>query len=510
MKNKLFLILLLFVFFIPSVLPLSVDIPIPLNYSNIVINETSNDSILWNGNTWSDTRWLNIDGSNANQNINIGNYNLTTTGWFKGDLNWSDVQNAPTSSWLSTYNSTYDAKPDVDRFYNWTDGAGATNDLTTTGTGTFGEGIIDAGSESESKLRVGQDANNMIGFNHYFSEMIGDYNGKMSFITCGTERGYWLFDNVDTGNTIQNNAMSGKYVWQASGTEKMSLSSTGYLTTVGTVKGEHLYSTDDIWALDDIGAGGQIKADEDVTVGYDADIQSHLNLIGKSEVTSSQRGGSIEWWYMGYDVGGYTYMNTNKQIVFDTTAQASYTDTGNAWIDVDDGSASFSDVTADKFKYKTIKWKTEQLESYSATGRNYGTGYMCNFTTTGTGYTVSYGFIPENAIEGGTIQIMGKFIAKGGTNSYAVGGNQIRWNPRTVITNDTLFGAWNSPTYYINLTADLPVNGVTEVNVKNITANAGDYFTILLYRYGASAGDTYAHDVIGGTPLYIKYQVEEA
>ena len=35
-----------------------------------------NDSTLWDGNAWSDTRWLNIDGSNANQNIDIGPYEL--------------------------------------------------------------------------------------------------------------------------------------------------------------------------------------------------------------------------------------------------------------------------------------------------------------------------------------------------------------------------------------------------------------------------------------------------
>ena len=33
-----------------------------------------NNSEYWNGNEWSNTRWLNIDGSNANQNIDIGNY----------------------------------------------------------------------------------------------------------------------------------------------------------------------------------------------------------------------------------------------------------------------------------------------------------------------------------------------------------------------------------------------------------------------------------------------------
>lgn len=44
---------------------------------------------------------LNVTGSfTVNENI--------TAGWFKGNLNWSDVQNAPTPDWITTYNATYD------------------------------------------------------------------------------------------------------------------------------------------------------------------------------------------------------------------------------------------------------------------------------------------------------------------------------------------------------------------------------------------------------------------
>lgn len=52
------------------------DIISAINYTQVNVN----NSIYWNGNAWSDTRWLNIDGSNANQNIGIGSYNLATTG----------------------------------------------------------------------------------------------------------------------------------------------------------------------------------------------------------------------------------------------------------------------------------------------------------------------------------------------------------------------------------------------------------------------------------------------
>ena len=39
-------------------------------------------------------------------NLNVvGNI---TSSWFNGNVNWSDIQNAPISDWLSTYNATYD------------------------------------------------------------------------------------------------------------------------------------------------------------------------------------------------------------------------------------------------------------------------------------------------------------------------------------------------------------------------------------------------------------------
>ena len=51
--------------------------PLFINYSLI---PTVNDSEYWDGHSWSDVRWLEIDGGNANVNIDIGIYNFTTTG----------------------------------------------------------------------------------------------------------------------------------------------------------------------------------------------------------------------------------------------------------------------------------------------------------------------------------------------------------------------------------------------------------------------------------------------
>lgn len=51
---------------------------IPLNFSDIVINEVSNNSIYWDGNAWDVLRWILSDGSNPlTGNWNVGGYNLT-------------------------------------------------------------------------------------------------------------------------------------------------------------------------------------------------------------------------------------------------------------------------------------------------------------------------------------------------------------------------------------------------------------------------------------------------
>ena len=43
-----------------------------------------NNSVYWNGHLWSDVRWLDIDGGNANQDINVSPYNISA-GYFIGD-----------------------------------------------------------------------------------------------------------------------------------------------------------------------------------------------------------------------------------------------------------------------------------------------------------------------------------------------------------------------------------------------------------------------------------------
>ncbi len=86
-KNKLtfgilFLFVVLSVSFISAVSSFGYDY---LEHGETVIEGRNytinvNNSNFWNGHAWSDVRWLDIDGGNANQNIDIGVYNFTTSG----------------------------------------------------------------------------------------------------------------------------------------------------------------------------------------------------------------------------------------------------------------------------------------------------------------------------------------------------------------------------------------------------------------------------------------------
>jgi len=96
--------------------------PDSTNYSTINVN----DSIYWDGNAWSDTRWLDIDGSNANQNIDIGAWNVSAT-HFIGD-----------GSFLTGISSYWDRVGTV------LSPSTAGDDITTTGTGSSFGGLTDS------------------------------------------------------------------------------------------------------------------------------------------------------------------------------------------------------------------------------------------------------------------------------------------------------------------------------------------------------------------------------
>ena len=146
-----------------------------INYSEVNVN----NSKYWDGHAWSDTRWLNIDGGNANQEIDINDENLITTGKLQGKK------------------------------------------------------VYAVGSEGTAELKIG-DPNYDEGLylETPFHEPGGYYSGRIYLKQNTHDWAEWLFD-IDNGYTIQNNNMAGEYRWQAFGSTKMYLYSNGKLSITG-------------------------------------------------------------------------------------------------------------------------------------------------------------------------------------------------------------------------------------------------------------------------------------
>jgi len=94
MKTKIFFFFVFLLILIPVVssedfgynyLEGELNVVQAVNYTLVSVN----DSTYWDGNAWSDTRWLNIDGSNANQDIDIGIYDFYANDGFFDYLNFS-------------------------------------------------------------------------------------------------------------------------------------------------------------------------------------------------------------------------------------------------------------------------------------------------------------------------------------------------------------------------------------------------------------------------------------
>ena len=81
---------------------------------------------------------------------------------------------------------------------------------------------------------------------------------------------------------------------------------------------------------------------ENITIG-DSNAIHYLKLRGRSGFSSSDKlGGAIEWIKTNTAIAGYTFSQKDNKLVFSDVPQNDETNEGNAWIDFDDGSASFN------------------------------------------------------------------------------------------------------------------------------------------------------------------------
>lgn len=84
MLNKKSLVLLLLVFSLTLIIAQEIELSNRYSYNlypytpsvNVTLNATINNSIYWDGNAFDPLRWLNIDGSNANQDVDVRPYDV--------------------------------------------------------------------------------------------------------------------------------------------------------------------------------------------------------------------------------------------------------------------------------------------------------------------------------------------------------------------------------------------------------------------------------------------------
>lgn len=94
-----------------------------------------------------------------------------------------------------------------------------------------------------------------------------------------------------------------------------------------------------------VSTAGDLVCSKEITVNEGNNAEDYLILKG-SGITSQRRGGGIEWMHDAADnVTGYNYTNSANRFVWDNVKQASVSDTGVAYVDFDDGNASFSGGT---------------------------------------------------------------------------------------------------------------------------------------------------------------------
>lgn len=226
--------------------------------------------------------------------------------------------------------------------------------------------------------------------------------------------GSWAFTTlIDSDDVIfLNNIQDTDFIFQgndggATETEIFRIDvSDVKVITPGTVQGEQLTSTDDI------------TADDGIIVNNSEDDIQPLTLMGKYGAIGARRGGSIKWMEGGASQGtgtisGYNFVNNNDELVFDTTAQATRADVGNAYIGFD-GLANFKNIG--------IQATPDATEALSLLGATYQSSAITTLHSynyyNGSGATVVSGYF-ESRYDGSSNdpQTYGLF---GGSHLYNV------------------------------------------------------------------------------------------
>lgn len=346
--------------------------------------------------------FLNLSGTNANQNIDINIYNLTTTGevrLFKLFFGYPD-----TSDWFLHENNQANpeivsgAKPLIIKgggtafeqlIYTYNNGASDTQSIDTNNrllfdpsnsqTLDYGNGFLYA--DSGTTFSVDWLNRNLISNTNIPSV---DWNGRVLYSANGNQIMDWSLNKILINNVLDD----GFSILQGQGDSRFTgkgVYGTSYQATLGDdsnlVAGTFTSSSVPYSVkLADEGLNIAGNFDNGVNFVYlldgtngiltDATIQGS-SLVATDNVLSSKNvfannGGSGQNGFLAQGSGtgasarggfirfindasasriGYIFINSNSQMVFKNTGQSSSTDSGKAWIRADNGDASFSSTT---------------------------------------------------------------------------------------------------------------------------------------------------------------------
>ena len=383
-------------------------------------------------NNLGDDRYLKLDGSNANSNINIGSYDFTTSGALNTDTyNANDGTNL--FEWDSTNNllkflrnitlengeyitnatdghirlvgvgGTYNQWIDFDLSSQWfgCDITTSLGNLRFSASPLIGDDVdFIFGSASDVRLRWTTSGNDHL----QLTIPVGTsaQSGNWVIATKGGDYGHPVNSNptiylhsatgpetaTDEWISFQHNQIDAKI---ETGTGDLILEPAGSVVintlntnTYNAHDGTNLFEWDsannrikffkDIYAtakditFTGIGSFGTLHVAGQGVINYSGLFQQHLYLKGMNGTTppTSYRGGSLSFYKDKDNIAGYVYANSNGDLVFDTTPQATHIDTGNARINFETGDITGAAITGTSLTDGTLSISGGEISSANA------------------------------------------------------------------------------------------------------------------------------------------------
>lgn len=548
---KLLNIIFIFIFLITlasAITPSQFDRTKPTNYSII----QTNSSLFWGDYLWSDWNlnnfWKSDGTGTAFGNWGLGTYNLSTFGWLKPyylSVTNYIIMDTPAEAtatvkdiaensgdyflWFNVSNNipTYS---NSDKYYlvvtsGYVKGAVSIVSQLGPSGGPYGQGALKIHNTGVAKLMNEGDTIEIKLQSQTTEHLAKIYSEEEIF---GESLGAnILFTNIIKGNdgTKTQNAQpliiqggDGATYYSGSGkadAQKVIIkTNTGgdYATDIGD-SGDFIIDLSDALNMGYTGGKGGSGI---IEIGKGSDGTPILGTDGNLSIGSKDTGYNIFYRNLTTIIKEIIteniWLKSIQKIYFGNSKEASIYYDGNNLI-INPKEVGTGNVKVEGTIDVPVYWKSYQgsFRSSSIAINHFGSanfvyGTNLSKSTANTAIITNY-YIPEDAIENTTVQIMFDFL---GLTDATAGNDTLRLRIGSGgITKNNGDVTLISLNYQnLNLTKiGFEKNKYMNYNIANITnLNAGDYFSVIIYRYGTNIVDTYPSDILGGYISRIKYQ----